>query len=176
MTGDEAPAVRILKAAVAMEAEGKEIFERASLSMTRQRSRDMFRSLATQEQVHLEVLSHELGRLEKGLAWAPLSSAKARSARVGKAPVFRDRAVKRLTPASDAGELEVIDLGIEVEKKSIEYYREAGLKSEDAAARGIFNWLVGQEAGHLTILQAERDNRSGSGFYYDYMEFSLEVE
>jgi len=35
--------------------------------------------------------------------------------------------------------------------------------------------LVGEEAGHLTILTAEHENRIKSGFYYDNMEFSLEV-
>lgn len=176
MAGQEPSAVEVLEAAVAMEEEGKEFFERASLSMKRQRSRDMFISLAKQEQTHIDVLTHELERVRRGLEWASLEAARKNSARARKAPVFADRKVARLKPGPDAGELEVIDLGLEVERRSIDYYRAAGLRSGDAMAREVFNWLVGQEAGHLTILQAERDSRSGSGFYYDDMEFSLEVE
>lgn len=176
MAGKEDPAVDVLRAAIAMEAEGKDLFERASRSMTHPRARDMFLSLARQEQVHIQVLDHELGRLEQGLSWSRLEDAKQGAARHPDSPVFKAGEVRRLTPGPDAGELEVVDLGIEVEKKSIEYYRAAGLRCDDPAAKEVFSWLVGQEAGHLTILQAERDSRSGSGFYYDDMEFSLEVE
>ena len=63
-----------------------------------------------------------------------------------------------------------------MEKKSIEYYTKAASMVDDPKAKEIFRWLVGEEGGHLTILTAEYDYRSKSGYYYDKAEFSLEVE
>lgn len=166
----------VLRDAIAMEVDGKDFFERASRMMTRKRSRDMFVSLATQEERHIAVLGHELARLDKGLGWTSLEKAKRATKSDPQTSVFADAGVGRLGLRPDAGELEVIDLGIEVEKKSIEYYRISGKGAGNVNAEQVFNWLVGEESGHLTILQAERDSRSGSGFYYDSMEFSLETQ
>jgi rubrerythrin len=89
--------------------------------------------------------------------------------------VFQDRQFKRLKFDPESGELDALGVGIEVEKKSIEYYRSAAIQSSDPKAKDVFNWLVGEEAGHLTILTAEHAYRTKSGYYYDNAEFSLEV-
>jgi rubrerythrin len=165
----------VLRDAIAMEVDGKEFFERASGMVARKRSKEMFLSLAAQEGRHIEVLSHELGRLEAGRGWSTLDEARASTGGEGHS-VFSHGDVKRLRLAPVAGELEVIDVGIGIEQRSIDYYRAAGQASEDPKARQVFNWLVGEETGHLTILRAERDSREGSGFHYGNMEFSLETE
>lgn len=176
MKDDDSLTQDVLRDAIAMEFQGKEFFEQASRKMTRKRSRDMFLSLVAQETRHMDILGHELRRLEDGRGWAALEDAKRLSERPSGSPVFSGDGARRLKLKADAGELEVIDVGIEVEKKSIDYYRDAGKSSKDKNAIQVFNWLVGEESGHLTILQAERDSRSGSGFHYDSMEFSLETQ
>jgi rubrerythrin len=165
----------ILRNAIQMEVEGKDFFERASGMVKHQRSKDMFISLVKQEQRHVEILGEELNRLEHGEEWASLQDMKRSAPSLPKVSVFQDRAFRHLRISPDAGELDVLKVGIEVEQKSIEYYRSAGSSTVDPRAREVFNWLVGEEAGHLTILNAEYENRTGSGFYYDNMEFSLET-
>lgn len=169
-------ATEVLSHAIAMELEGKAFFEKAAERMRRQRSKDMFLGLATQEERHIAILSHELGRLQDGRDWVGLDEAMKASEPSSGSPVFsQDRGgVVEVRP--DAGELEVIDVGIEVEKRSIEYYREASRQSAESKAQQVFDWLVQEETSHLTILQAERDSRAGTGFHYDSMEFSLETE
>ncbi|MGD9962837.1 MAG: ferritin family protein [Thermoplasmata archaeon] len=176
MEGGEGKAQEVLRDAIAMELEGKEFFERASRRMTRKRSKDMFTGLAVQERRHIDILSHELRRLEDGRGWAGLEDAKTAQCPSSNSPVFSEEGAGRLKLNADAGELEVIDLGIEVEKNSIDYYRSASKASKDKNAREVFDWLVGEESGHLTILRAERDSRSGAGFHYDSQEFSLETQ
>lgn len=175
MAPTEVSPLEILRNAVDMELEGKEFFEKAAARMQNVRARDMFLSLVKQEQRHVDILSSELSRLEQGQGWASLADMKAGAPRVTKMSVFKDGQFRRFSLREDAGELEVIRLGMDVEKKSVEYYRSAGQATPDTRAKEVFNWLVGEEAGHLTILSAEYDNRSGSGFYYDSPEFSLEV-
>ena len=176
MQNAENPVLTVLKNAVQMEIEGKEFFENAAARMKHPRAKDMFTSLVKQEQRHVDVLTAEYSRISDGKSWAPLEEMKSTASSYPRLSVFQDGDIKRaIKVRPDAGELEVLKIGIEVEQKSIEYYRNAGSASDDAKAREVFNWLVGEEAGHLTILNAEYDNRARSGYYYDNMEFSLEV-
>jgi rubrerythrin len=167
--------LEILMNAISMEIEGKEFFEEASGKVKHQRAKDTFISLVKQEQRHIDILNAELSRLGDGKGWASLAEMKDNASAYARQSVFKDKDIRRIRLGADAGELEVLKVGIEVEKKSIEYYRDAANQTTDQNARGIFTWLVGEEAGHLTILSAEYENRTGSGFYYDNMEFSLEV-
>lgn len=176
MTDKNVRAREVLKGAIAMELQGKEFFEHASGRMTHRRSKDMFLGLVAQERRHVEVLDHELRMLEDGRGWSSLEEVKALAGQAVRSPVFSDNEAEKLRLRPDAGELEVIDLGMEVEKKSIEYYRSAGSESDDPVAKKVFDWLVSEESGHLSILAAERDSRAGSGFHYDDREFSLEAE
>ncbi len=165
--------LEILRNAIRMEAEGERFFSVAAKRMKFPRTRDMFVSLAKQERRHKRVLEEELSRLEKGGTWVSPSSVK--GAGEPRSSVFEEaeRAAGPLDPK--ASELEVLKLGMEVERKSMDYYRRAGEEIGNAKAKEVFSWLVGEEAGHLAILGAEYDLRSRSGFYYDMPEFSLEV-
>ena len=165
----------VLRNAISMEIEGKEFFEAAAQKMKHPRAKEMFMSLVKQEQRHVDILQGELNRLSEGSGWASLKEMMESRSSYPKISVFQDKAIKRFKMRPDAGELEVLNLGIEVEKKSMDYYRTAGNETADPKAKEIFNWLVGEEGGHLTILTAEYENRTKSGFYYDNMEFSLEV-
>lgn len=163
----------ILRNAIDLEAEGREFFLRAADRMQHAAAKDMFRSLARQEERHISVLEEQLRRVQKGEAWVSPSSVKV--AAVHRRHVFKDEDLERLGAGAGASELDVIRLGMDIEKRSIDYYRRAGSEVKTAKAREVFNWLVGEEAGHLTILKAEYDNRARSGFYFDAPEFSLEV-
>ena len=167
--------MEILRNAIQMEEDGKEFFSEMAKRVRHPNARDMYISLAKQEQRHVEVLTEQLNRLETGREWASPSSVRRGSVTTPKVTVFTDEERRGYVIDPSAGELDVIKLGMEIEKRSIEYYRRAGAEVVSAKARQVFNWLVGEEAGHLAILQAEYDNRSRSGFYFDTPEFSLEV-
>jgi len=158
-----------------MEREGIAFFEDVAANSKHERTKDTFKSLVKQEQRHVEILSGEMDRLEHGREWASLKEMKTSAPQVPRISVFKDKQISRLRYKPDRGELDALKLGIEVEKKSIDYYRNAGFQTSDPKAKEIFNWLVGEEGGHLTILSSEYDYRTKSGFYYDDMEFSLEV-
>ncbi len=165
--------IEILRGAVAMELEGEEFFSKAALRMKHPQAKDMFISLAKQERRHVRVLEEELRRLERGDSWASPSSLEGSAATEDS--VFREAEGEKGPLGPKVGELAVLKFGMDVERKSIDYYRRAGSEVENAKAREVFNWLVGEEAGHLAILSAEYNLRSKSGFYFDVPEFSLEV-
>lgn len=167
----------ILRSAIELEVEGREFFLRAAERMRHAQAREMFRSLAKQEERHISVLEEQLRRVQKGEGWVSPSSVKEAGDMadgIG-TQVFEGKDLEKLGFGPGASELDVVKLGMDIEKRSIDYYRRAGLEVKTAKAREVFNWLVGEEAGHLTILKAEYDNRTRSGFYFDTPEFSLEV-
>lgn len=165
----------ILHKAIELEREGEEFFRAVAQRMKYPRTKDMFKSLVKQERRHVRVLEEELSRLQSGKGWIAPSSVKGTSSSSQQHEVFQGAKTGAATIDPKAGELEAIKLGMDIEKRSIEYYRRAGEEVDSEDARRVFNWLVGEEAGHLTILKAEYDLRSRSGFYYDSPEFSLEV-
>src|SRR4030065_1572716 len=166
----------ILADAIEMELEGKEFFARAAEQMTHKKTKDTVTGLVKQEQRHVEVLSAEFDRLSRGKSWASLREIEGQKERPSVSSIFKDKQIKRIKLSPSAGELDALKLGIEGEKKSIEYYTKACSMVDDPKAKEIFHWLVGEERGHLTILSAEHDYRAKSGYYYEKAEFSLEVE
>jgi rubrerythrin len=165
----------VLRDAVMMELQGKDLFERASEIMHHPRAREMFAGLAKQELAHAEILTEQLTGMRRGTPLRALEEMRDHPAHFDLQEVFGDIQTVKVELDDGAGELEVIRLGMQLEKKSIDYYESAASGSEDPDAKRTFEWLAGEEKGHLVILKAEHDNRAGSGFYYDTPEFSLEV-
>ncbi len=167
--------LQVLRNAIQMELEGKDFFERAAGRMRHQRAKEMFEGLVKQEQRHIMVLGKEFERLSQGKSWISLEEADGLCSGNSGVSVFKDSELKRIRISEDAGELEALSIGIKVEQKSIDYYASARDRATDKNAKAVFDWLVEEESGHLTILNAEREHRKGSGYYYDEPEFSLEV-
>jgi len=161
--------------AVLMELEGKDLFEKASKMMRHPRAMDLFKGLAKQEEIHAEVLVEQLTGLRRGTQERTLDEMRDHPRHFDFESVFGHLNAGSIELDPGVGELDVLRLGIEVEKKSIDYYESARRVSEDAETKATFEWLANEEKGHLVILRAEYDNRVGSGFYYDSPEFSLEV-
>jgi rubrerythrin len=167
--------IDILRNAIQMELYGEDYFQKMSDWAKHPNTKSMFISLARQERRHIDVLREELTSIEGGGDWVSPSSVKSGSNSAANEKVFGAEVGGGSEIDPKAGELEAIRLAMEVEKRSIDYYRKAGAQVTGSNAKKVFSWLVGEEAGHLTILTAEYDNRSRSGFYFDTPEFSLEV-
>ncbi|UCE90859.1 MAG: ferritin family protein [Methanobacteriota archaeon] len=165
----------ILRNAIGMEIEGKKFFRKVAERAKYPRTKEMFGSLVKQEERHVRVLEEELDRLQSGKGWIAPSSIKETGASSAPHEVFEGAKTQASAFDPKSGELEAIRLGMDIERRSIEYYRRAGDEVGSEEAKRVFNWLVGEEAGHLSILKAEHDIRSKSGFYFDNPEFSLEV-
>ena len=163
MSGTSINPALVLRNAVEMEIQGKAFYERAAEKMTDQKGKDMFLRLVEQERVHADILEDQLNMFVHDKGWISLKQLRD-GASAPKISVFEDRDIREIEIGPNAGELDVMKLGMEVERKSVEYYRAAGNGLRDKNAKDIFNWLVAQETGHLKILQTEYDRRTKSGF------------
>jgi len=71
-------------------------------------------------------------------------------------------------------ELELLRRALEVETETSAFYQKM-VRTLDAEGRTLFERFVEIEEGHKAIVQAEIDCLSGSGFWFDTPEFSLEL-
>jgi len=71
-------------------------------------------------------------------------------------------------------ELVSLRKALEVERETSTFYREM-VATLDADGKKLFERFVEIEEGHLALVQAEIDCVSGSGFWFDTAEFSMEM-
>jgi rubrerythrin len=75
--------------------------------------------------------------------------------------------------ASRGTELESLNRALQVEKETSAFYKKM-VAALDAEGKRLFERFVEIEEGHVAIVQAEMDMVSGTGFWFDTAEFSLE--
>jgi rubrerythrin len=104
----------------------------------------MFERLAGEETRHEQLLE---SWANKGLCPAEVTfpTVDAEFLRKGRAKVVK--AVQ-----ADTGDLKAIELGQEMERKSIAFYDDCAAKASDAASKALFQRLRGEEDKHLALL------------------------
>ena len=70
-------------------------------------------------------------------------------------------------------ELQTLKKALDVELETSNFYKKM-VKELPAEGQELFARFVEIEEGHLAIVQAELDYASGTGFWFDFMEFNLE--
>jgi len=159
----------IIKTAMQLEVDGREYYEEMARKVVNPLGKAMFTQLAKDEIEHLETLRRRHEKLFPGKEIARVTPT-----REGweKSPIkiFRQREIKERT-----SELEALKVGIENEVRAKEFYEKAAKESSDEE-RDLFLGLAEFEKGHEALLRAEQDILSKSGYWFDFREFSLEVE
>jgi rubrerythrin len=141
----------VLGTALELERKGFLFYKKAERETENETGKKMFAQLAKEEEEHLDRLKTMFTNLY------PQKTHK-------EIPLFD-------TDVSEyAGEVEAVKIAIEMEEKSIEFYR----KWAKGNLQSLFKELIEFEKGHLELLQAELDYLVRTGFWFDYFESSLE--
>jgi rubrerythrin len=80
----------------------------------------------------------------------------------------------RLEKKEKGGELEAISIGMELERKAIEFFENSAKDTKDQKAKEIFNRIADEERFHYDLLQAQYDSVNNSGFWLDVAEFKMD--
>lgn len=170
MTRATENALEVLRTAMQIERDGY-AFYRAAAAATRQSSGvKMFLSLARDEMEHLAKLEMAYCSLTKGEQWPSL-----RHSTHCKREVFPASQQVVCDVKPDSGEVTALQRGIQAERDSIAFYQSAMEEATDAEPAEMYRYLLGEEKAHLSILQAEYDHLTQTGFWFNEQEFSLEV-
>ena len=77
-------------------------------------------------------------------------------------------------PPKRSVEIDLLKQALQAEQETTAFY-ERMVAELDEAGRALFEPFLHIERGHTAIVQAEIDALTGTGFWFDFPEFSLEV-
>jgi len=159
-----------IQRAIQMEKDGYAFYMKAALQTSSDLGKQIFESIAKDEQVHLEVFQKmftaKVGEVE-------MNALVKRGTKYEKLPVFpKDlKEVEGANPNTD--ELDALKIAMDSEDTAIKYYTEIKEKSSDEEVKIIFDKIITQEKAHYQILNDEFTHLTSVGHWYglDLMEY-----
>jgi rubrerythrin len=140
-----------LQIAIQREKQAHEFYLDAAENTTDSMGSRMFKWLANQEDCHRVALEKQLkSRLDKGtwLEWReeiePVLSAE-----------FPEISEAFGAYSPSTGDIQALEMGIEAEKKAIEFYRNNRDYADDPEAQKMFDWFAEHEEGHRRLMEEE---------------------
>ena len=158
MSSDLERASAILDKAIETEQEGLRVYEEAAAKVKDAEAKEIFEMLARAERGHIKMIEevkagdtavyskHEW----KGNFKTEITQEIEKIGRLV-LPEVANKAV-------DATALEAIDIGIKLEKVSIEFYTNAREQISEIGAGNLFGMLISAERTHLFFLEMKRDS------------------
>jgi rubrerythrin len=163
-------ALEVLRAAMQLEREAYTFYAAASKGTKDSNAVKMFLSLARDEMEHLGRLEAAYCALSKDSPWP---SVKSSAGPVCSTLVTLQDAAPAVMPGTQ--ELAALRQGIQAEMDSIAFYQQALDGTADPHAQAMYEWLVGEEERHLSILRAEYDCVTQTGVWVNYHQFTIQV-
>lgn len=138
MKQDFSEALEGLIQAIGNEEDGIRFYRQAEESVRDERGKALYRSLISEEEVHLRILETEYDRLKNNGTWVPLSEAKKGERKL---VLFPDERSSALIFTPGMSDLDALRLAMDFEHKGYELYEKAAREATDAAARGsVVTW------------------------------------
>ncbi|NIO16176.1 MAG: rubrerythrin [Deltaproteobacteria bacterium] len=138
-----------------------------------EKGRVVLLNLAMDELGHLEKLEKQLHVMMEGKPWVLPVTEEAQRAVVETGEADVDLLNLDIDTLDD---LKALEVALEYEILANKYYLRQAEKTEDEVLKKLFLSLAAEEEVHKKIIQAEIDSISDSGFWFDYQEFSVEME
>lgn len=164
-------ALELVRTAMQIERDGYAFYCAAAAETKDSNAVKMFLSLARDEMEHQGKLEMVYCALTKDNEWPAVERKPSRVVhKVFPAP---EKAASAVAP--NTRELAALKRGMQAEKDSIAFYKKALEQATDPEVLGLYEHLIEEEEGHLTILSAEYDYLTKTGFWFNHQEFSVEA-
>ncbi len=152
---------QILAAAIEFERFGVEYYSKFNQLVADEKGKALMKSLSNDEKDHASILQSEL----KALGGKPAAPPKDMIEK-GLAEIFPRNVLKDSISVKDA--VSAINIGIDTEQKSIDYYAK-NAKGADAALKAVFEKLRKMEEGHKELLEENLRSLQDDGVWYGYV-------
>jgi rubrerythrin len=148
--------LKALEIAMKLEEDGTKFYMDASEKATSAFAKDMFTSLAKDEDVHLEKVKEIYKKLKEERAWPKVVTSIGDVVKT-KAVFPEDAKDLHMTEEDISESVKVLKIGIEMEEKSIKFYDELAEKATDPFEARFYLALVHEERGHYLSLWDYRE-------------------
>ncbi|MFA4875436.1 MAG: ferritin family protein [bacterium] len=152
MAGTSEKALRWLSTALEMERTGKAFYDKAIAECKNPVGREIFTTLMKDEIVHQDRIKVIYTQIEGGKPWSDdWASMGVGHGEIGK--MFRGLAAKQgANIKADASDIQALDVGIDLESRSIEFYEGHLRTATDTKERAFLERMVEEEKSHHSVL------------------------
>lgn len=159
----------MLATALTMEQKGMAFYEKAASDCSNEFGREMCLLLKDYENIHIERIKTIYDSLKGGTGWSDEWAGMKPSQDLG--AVFIALAESHLkTIKSNAGDLEILDVGLDFETKSIDFYSKHLSEAGAVLEREFLDQMIIEEREHFRILSDMRQ------YYSDPAAWLMEKE
>lgn len=164
--------VEVIKGAIALEINGRSFFEHAAETTRNNLGKKMFNKLAQDEVAHLHTFSQLFSTILGGDDWKKFVAQQEKD----KSPLIEELKQRLDSKAKEerAGDMEAIRIGMELERKAIDFFENSARETADAKAKEIFERIADEERTHYDLLQAQSDSLSNTGHWFDIAEYRMD--
>lgn len=147
---DNTSTVNSLQLAIGLEEEGYRFYSQAAVEAANSAEREMWLVLAHDEAAHRAILEEQLASFKAGGAWVakdalPLAQAVFQGDRLAIDPPTTAMGAARAAYAT----------ALEIEERSVRFYKHLADEVDDGAGRAIFAYLVTFEQGHANLIRSK---------------------
>ena len=153
-----------IRTAIQMEQEGYSFYLKAAAQTSSEMGRTVFKSLAADELLHLEVFQKLFDEKVGKEEWNNLITSGKKYADIQVFP----KDLKKIEGANpDTNEIDAIRIAMDSEKKAIEYYTKINQNVTSNEFKEIINEIIEQEKNHYSLLEGEFHHINSTGYWFD---------
>jgi rubrerythrin len=160
-------ALEALHQAIRLEQDGYKFYMGAAERTADSRGREMFLSLADDEELHLRIVQDQYEALSSDKGWVTFPEAMACKPMDLDKPLFppeREALEKAIGPG--ASDTDALLFAMQIENKSYELYRKAATETTDSIGKEMYQYLATQERTHFEILMLNYEHLVSSGSWH----------
>ncbi|OGS40606.1 MAG: hypothetical protein A3K77_08170 [Euryarchaeota archaeon RBG_13_31_8] len=153
-----------IKTAIQMEQEGYDFYQKAAGQTSSEMGKSVFKSLAADELLHLEVFQKLFDKKIGKEEWHSLVNSGMKYTDIQVFPKDLEK-IEGANP--DTNEIDALRIAMDSEKIAIEYYNEIKQKSKDSELNKIIDEIINQEKNHYQILEGEFHHINSTGYWFE---------
>lgn len=153
-----------IKTAIQMEKDGYSFYQKAASQTTSNMGRTVFKSIAADELLHLEVFEKLFDEKVGKDEWYDLVNTSNKYADIQIFP----KDLKQIEGANpDTNEIDALRIAMDSEQRAIDYYTKIREKSSDKEVNKIIDEIINQEKNHYFILEGEFHHINSTGYWFE---------
>ena len=158
-----------IKTAIQMEKDGYSFYKKAAVQTTSEMGQALFRSLAADELLHLEVFQKLFDNSVGNKEWYDLVNSSKKYADIQVFPTDLRKIESSINP--ETNEIDALRIAMDSEQKAINYYSEIRKNSTNEEVNKIIDEIINQEKNHYKILEGEFHHINSTGYWFnlDYL-------
>ena len=153
-----------IKTAIQMEKDGYSFYEKAAAQTSSDMGKTIFKSLAADELLHLEIFKKLFNEKVGKDEWYNLVNT---SSKYTDIPIF-PKDLKKIEGANpDTNEIDALRIAMDSEQKAIDYYSKIIETIKDDEVKKIIDEIINQEKSHYNILEGEFHHITSTGYWFE---------